>query len=99
MATSRDIFALGGERQPVGGDPPHHRSVHLRTTMNIHGKDSISTTPLPQMLLDNLAAKGEVCNLISKGEPTLSVWAGGVPPRDHRQIFHNIGGRGEMAPQ
>jgi hypothetical protein len=22
MANSRDIFALGGERQPAGGDPP-----------------------------------------------------------------------------
>ncbi len=83
MATSRDIFALGGEHQPAGGPPPHHHGMHRQTTMNSHGTDLTSTTPLPQMLLDNFAANGEVCKLISKGEPTLSVWAGGVPPQDH----------------
>jgi hypothetical protein len=50
--------------------------------------------PLPQMSLDNLAANGEVCKLIFKGEPTLSVWAGGAPPPGTTGKYFTILGGG-----
>jgi hypothetical protein len=48
------------------------------------------------MSLDNLAAKGEVCKSISKGKPTLSVWAGGVPPGTTGKYFTTLGGGGRQ---
>jgi hypothetical protein len=95
MATSRDIFALGGERQPAGGDPPAPPQ-HAPVDNDEHSWEKLD---LDNASAPNVAGQfghhgGGVQFNLQGGANTFSLGGGGSPPGTTGEYFTTLGGGG-----